>query len=589
MAILAVVPGPARADDLFLPPDPSAGLAPAPGDPARAASAAGAAADVGFAAPTARQRLARFDRGLLERVRAAADSGAPSAGLLDLNLFEDAVFRVTDLRTAPTSAGFSITGRLGGVAYGSVAIVVNGPEIAGSVRTPGGNYSFERGADGHVVIRELDEDALPPGAEPLEPLPGAGGPGGVEPPPGSPPLALSAIGPGGPAAAADLPFTSSPQTQVSRIDVLILYTPLALLRHASRAALETKIDLWFTEANRMFTDSGVNATLRPVLVAEVGYDEDTTGNSTTDLTRLALSGDGYLDEAHALRDAVGADVVHLLEGHSLYCGIAYVMRTVSASFANSAFGATNVVCGARTFAHELGHNMGLSHDRYQQNLQGLAGFHNQPHVGSYGYNNLKILEDAAPDANVAWRTIMAYSTMCGHMGIGSACAGIDNFSNPDIQFTGTGHPLGVDSTADSSLVTGPADAVHTLNVTAPVMAAFRAPPTAAPGVAWLRRTTEEIALGAGPGPPGWTLADTLGWRIAFTTDVRNVTADDFVLTSSAGLGAPTLTVSARGTSQRAYDIEASGGGLAGFNGEVELGFASSQNIESPSGTALPAT
>lgn len=156
---LAAASGSLRADDLFLPPAPAVGGA--PDDPAGVPAAAVALPEVGLAAPTLRQRLARVDRDLLERVRAAAASGDAPAGLLDLNLFEDAVFRVTDLEIGATSAGYSITGKIEGVAYGTVAIVVNGPEIAGSVRTPAGAWSIEGRGDGEVVIRQIDEDALP--------------------------------------------------------------------------------------------------------------------------------------------------------------------------------------------------------------------------------------------------------------------------------------------------------------------------------------------------------------------------------------------------------------------------------------------
>ncbi|MCY3931126.1 MAG: hypothetical protein OXH70_05375, partial [Acidobacteria bacterium] len=188
LVALAGAAGPARADDLFLPPDPSSVTT--PDDPASAAAAAGAAPAVEFEVPILRQRLARIDRGLLERTRVAAASGTASAGLLDLNLFDDASFRVTDLSTAPTSAGFALTGRLEGVPFGTMAIVVNGEEIAGGVRTPSGYYAIERGEAGHVVIRQVDESALPDGAVPLEAPPGTLGPPGAEPPAPPPPAAL---------------------------------------------------------------------------------------------------------------------------------------------------------------------------------------------------------------------------------------------------------------------------------------------------------------------------------------------------------------------------------------------------------------
>ncbi len=58
---------------------------------------------------------------------------------------------------------------------------------------------------------------------------------------------------------------------------------------------------------------------------------------------------------HAIRDRTGADLVHLIvSDYGGLCGVAYI----GDPFAYH-------VCDGHTFAHELGHNMGMFHDRFQ--------------------------------------------------------------------------------------------------------------------------------------------------------------------------------------------------------------------------------
>ena len=103
------------------------------------------------------------------------------------------------------------------------------------------------------------------------------------------------------------------------------------------------------ETNQAYVASGVRQQVRLVARSEVSYDE--SGNDYgLDLDRLRDPSDGHLDEVHALRDRVGADLVHLIVGEaSGLCGIAYL---------TGVFGLTNHDCGGVVFAHELGHNMG---------------------------------------------------------------------------------------------------------------------------------------------------------------------------------------------------------------------------------------
>jgi hypothetical protein len=73
-------------------------------------------------------------------------------------------------------------------------------------------------------------------------------------------------------------------------------------------------------------------------------------------------------------DAFGADLVSLIiEGNGSLCGLGYLMLTESAGFEANAFSvsARNCATGNYTFSHEMGHNMGLQHDRIAQPANGV--------------------------------------------------------------------------------------------------------------------------------------------------------------------------------------------------------------------------
>ena len=106
-------------------------------DPDAARDARPWAEEPGTSLPrTVRRRLVRVDLGMLDRARAAAAAnGARSPARLTLHLFEDAVFRARVEQSTPTRSGYALTGRLEGVPFGTMALVVNGPVVAGTVRT----------------------------------------------------------------------------------------------------------------------------------------------------------------------------------------------------------------------------------------------------------------------------------------------------------------------------------------------------------------------------------------------------------------------------------------------------------------------
>ena len=243
------------------------------------------------------------------------------------------------------------------------------------------------------------------------------------------------------------------------IDVAVFHTQAAREAAGGAAAIAAVIDLRVAETNQAYAASGVHHRLRLVERSEVTYTE--TGDSVVDIQRLSDPSDGHMDGVHAVRDRVGADLVHLIFAESDVGGRAYIL---------GAFGFSVHRGGGRTFAHELGHNMGLRHDRYQVH-HNEAGVRSHP---AYGYVNQPPLVGGVARSR-RWRTIMAYNTQCNDAY--TTCPVPLRFSNP--RQSHTGDPLGVAHGAGASGVTGPADASGVLNATGPAVALWRDRPAGA--------------------------------------------------------------------------------------------------------------
>ena len=255
----------------------------------------------------------------------------------------------------------------------------------------------------------------------------------------------------------------------SVIDVAVFYTGEARADEGGTNAIKARIDEIVAATNMAYTDSGVNQTINLVHVRETAYPE--SNSMRTDLGRLQDPSDGYMDDIHATRDWVWADIVMLFRTDGGIDGITFQMTDVSTDHADYAFGVS--ILSTHAFAHEIGHIMGLAHDRYETCEHDTSNPQcpttTRPYA--YGYVNQEAFDNLVTTLLTGknWRTLMAYNDQCDDAGFN--CSVVYRFSNPNKTYRSD--PMGVAGTQDTNDLDGPADAARTLNDTRPTVANFR--------------------------------------------------------------------------------------------------------------------
>ena len=345
---------------------------------------------------------------------------------VEVNLFNDVSHRAVIDSSTYTEMGWRFSGALEDQAYGSIVLAVTGNAVSGTVRTDSEIYQIRTRADSVYVVTQINPAELAPEAQPL----GYQDDSSSVPDPDPPALT------GG----------STP------IDLLVLYNPATRELAGGRSAISSLINLLVEQTNRAFTDSDVEVELLVVGAVEVPFEKT---NPRDDVRNLMADNDGILDEAHRLRDRFGADLVYVLvDGlwsvvERNICGIAGGVLDPDNTDDSTAFAMSSPTIGCYlTFAHEVGHLLGLSHDHYAVNANGGR----PPGAFPYSYGYVSVAE--------GWRTIMAYPSACSP----NPCHRLPRFSNPRHRHSRTGSLLG-------DLYS--ADAARSLNNTGTTVANFR--------------------------------------------------------------------------------------------------------------------
>jgi hypothetical protein len=232
------------------------------------------------------------------------------------------------------------------------------------------------------------------------------------------------------------------------------------------AVIQSDFDGALAQVNDDFARSLISARVKLVKIAEVSYPGDEVDpdfpagtvnwqkNVLNAVTSSTDTGPGAMNEIHALRDQVGADLVNVIQhrSDSSSSGISWIFDTPGDNF-NSTRGFSVVsdayLTANHTFSHELGHNLGNAHARGDANSTGTK---DGAYTYSYGYR-------FTGQNGRTYHDIMAYDP-------GSR---LSYFSNPDLIAPAPASvPLGIPIGS-----TGETDAALTIDQTAFEVASYR--------------------------------------------------------------------------------------------------------------------
>lgn len=377
-----------------------------------------------------RDRLMRLDYGYMESNVAPRGMDrardrirkAPASRRIDIDLFPDLSVTLdrTSLRKADLG-GYEWLGNVRGE-DGYALLIVSDDQITGQIQIGARVFTISPVAGGVHRVSEIDPASFPPEESVPAPAPAA---------------PVAAPDPG-----------ANPEARTT-IRVLIPYSRKAKAQSGNIGQTAKKA---IALANLAARKSGV--LIRYRLAGTVLVRKYRERSFDADLDKVT-GGKGPFRGIPALRNRRKADLVAVLrKDDALYCGLGWYIAAPSNSTSGYGFTVTAQGCVTNhSMTHEMGHNSGLEHDRYQ--LIHGEGRSNPPNTDyNFGYTNV----------GTEIVSIMAYQTECNANG--KFCARVPMFSTPLRTYQGS--KIGVGAPSASA-----ADSARRLNETRAGVASYR--------------------------------------------------------------------------------------------------------------------
>jgi hypothetical protein len=346
-------------------------------------------------------------------------------GIIRIELFPDAIatFRRTNVQTKP-DGGYIWEGD-SDQSLSDALLIVQGGAVSGRVQLGNRLFRIDHVAGRLHRVTELNAAAFPPEARPL-------------------------VAPAVPGKLHARPDQVEPQAVVT-VRVLVAYTDDAA--DTSPTSIGQEINRAIALSNQAYRRGNIPMVLQLAARMRVpGYDE---GNNFSQNLNDLTSGTAFR-RVRSRRNTLDADLVSLFRRDGGFCGIAWVppgspMPTPAPGTRDSGFSVVARNCVDNlSFHHELGHNMGLYHDRFVSDPAPDS-------VYNYGYVNL----------SSRIRTVMAYNDRCAP----DFCTRVNYLSSPTIRARPGNVVIGV-----SQGNPGAADNTRRLKTTRVAISNYRPPP-----------------------------------------------------------------------------------------------------------------